>query len=125
MLRGVMTCVRSSTGNETVRRPLAMPIPDAPPNGDADADAAERVEPMPRRRATPVEEESGAELHSSLEMLIGLILDRLDSDQNGKVDKKELDERRRQRTKRRDDFLRMRDISFEKRAAQKGKPVDK
>ena len=59
------------------------------------------------------EEESEAPLHDSLEMLVGLVLDRLDSDRNGKIDKAELENRRRRRVQKRDFFLRTRNISYE------------
>ena len=43
----------------------------------------------------------------------GLVLDRLDSDRNGKIDKAELENRRRRRMQKRDFFLRTRNISYE------------
>ena len=57
-----------------------------------------------------VEEESDQPLHPTLEMLIGLVLDRLDSDHNGKIDQQELVERRKKRVRKREEGLRTRHI---------------
>jgi hypothetical protein len=45
-------------------------------------------------------------------MLLNLILDRLDSNHDGRIDKKELDKRRRQRARQRAEFIIKRQVSF-------------
>ena len=63
------------------------------------------------------EEVKDASVAPALEMLIGLILERLDSDANGKIDKKELEQRRLRRARRHHDFLTLRQVSFKPSAA--------
>ena len=58
------------------------------------------------------EETSDQPLAPWLEMLLSLILDRLDSNHDGKIDKKELDKRRRQRARQRAEFIIKRQVSF-------------